>query len=140
MRFCRSENELTRDRNQASSSVELRGPKHEMPRSSSELAKRCGCRSLLRIEGTRWTGLPLGGRRENWRMLKDSMKIFVTSRGPFLLTLATLVTVLELHAGPFQNGSFESPVFSPGGHSLASGSGDVTGWVTGATGTVSIVN
>ncbi|MGH7488495.1 MAG: LamG-like jellyroll fold domain-containing protein, partial [bacterium] len=42
--------------------------------------------------------------------------------------------------GPFTNGSFESPVFSAGGHALASGSTDITGWTLGGPGTVSIVN
>jgi hypothetical protein len=40
----------------------------------------------------------------------------------------------------FANGSFESPVFSAGGHGFASGSTDISHWVTGGPGMVSIVN
>jgi hypothetical protein len=49
-------------------------------------------------------------------------------------------TVPPQPAGPFVNGGFESPVFSPGGHSLPSGSISVIGWKTGLAGIVSIVN
>ncbi|HXT39234.1 MAG TPA: LamG-like jellyroll fold domain-containing protein, partial [Candidatus Angelobacter sp.] len=40
----------------------------------------------------------------------------------------------------FTNGSFETPVFSPGGHGFSSGSTDIIHWITGGSGMVSIVN
>src|SRR2546430_2947705 len=68
------------------------------------------------------------------------MKRFLTSWGPLLLALSIFAVALESNAAAFQNGSFESPRLSPPGEVLPSGSTNITGWVTGGPGTVSLAS
>src|SRR6266513_3235172 len=68
------------------------------------------------------------------------MKTFRTSITLASLALTLLAVALTSHAGGFQNGGFESPVVSTGGHFISSGSTNITGWITGGPGMVSLVN
>jgi len=57
------------------------------------------------------------------------------------LGVATVLScMVRGDVGPFVNGSFEDPVVAAGGHEVPVGSTNVTGWVRGGPGQMSIVN
>ena len=68
------------------------------------------------------------------------MRLFLTLRGSFPFVLSFFAVTFGLYATPFQNGSFEAPLVSPGGHPFPTGSADIAGWTIGGSGQVDIIN
>src|SRR6266536_771045 len=108
----------------------------DCPRFPGGLTKWCGYRLLLRIEGTRWTGESTRRQKGSiGELLKVFMKRILILRGIF--TLSILVAALELNAGPFQNGGFESPPSISTYQAFDNGN-NPPGWIV-ESGTVEIV-